>query len=122
MIKQIDRVKTDLINQTSEFRRSENRAVVVGVVGINHAEDYVGFEGERQYPTDGSKYKHPNQEAPAATRHIEAIRPSFDELLILPFRATNIVPFPFNWVDSKLTRRDYGSFLVRVSSLYEQRF
>lgn len=122
MIKQIDRVKTDLLNQANQFRRSDARAVVAAVVGINHAATYRSFEGERQYPTDGARYKHPAQEATAATRHIEELRNSFDELLILPFRATNVEPYPFEWVDANLTRQDYGSFLVRLSRQYEQRF
>ncbi len=122
MIKQIDRVKNDLLNQSRQFRRSEGRAIVAAVVGINHAPTYVSFEGTREFPTNGGVYKHPVQEATAATRHIEELRDSFDELLILPFRATNVAPFPFEWVDANRTRQDYGSFLVRLSRDYEQRF
>ncbi|HMO24759.1 MAG TPA: hypothetical protein PKB10_00670 [Tepidisphaeraceae bacterium] len=122
MIKQIDRVKKSLVDQTVQFRRSEARAIVAGIVGINHADRYVSFEGTRQYPTDGKKYPHPRQEAAAAARHVEELRSTFDELLILPYRATNIAPFPFSWVDANKTRQDYGAFLVRLSSLYQQRF
>ena len=73
------------------------------------------------FETD-SKYKHPVQEAIAATRHVEELRDAFDELLILPFRASNVDPFPFEWVNANLTRQDYGSFLVRLSRRYEQQF
>jgi hypothetical protein len=107
MIKQIDRVKNDLLNQARQFRRSEGRAIVAAVVGIK---------------TDGRKYPHPCDEAAAATRHIEELRDSFDELLILPFRATNVAPYPFEWVDANRTRQDYGSFLVRISRHYDNRF
>jgi hypothetical protein len=57
-----------------------------------------------------------------AARHIEGLRPEFDELLILPFRATNVAPFAFERVDADRTRQDYASFLVRLSSQYGQRF
>lgn len=122
MIKQIDRVKNDLLNQAAQFRKSEGRAIVAAIVGINHSPNYVSFEGERQFPTDGKKYPNPLQEAGSATRHIEELRASFDELLILPYRATNVTPFPFEWVEANRTRQDYGSFLVRLSRHYEQRF
>jgi hypothetical protein len=122
MIKQIDRVKNDLRSQVRQFRRSEARAIVAGIVGINHSSTYVSFEGERQFPTDGRDYKHPIQEAPSARRHVEELRDAFDELLILPFRVTNVEPFPFDWVDANKTRQDYASLLVRLSRHYEQRF
>jgi hypothetical protein len=48
--------------------------------------------------------------------------PSFDEFLLLPFRATNIRPFPFEWVDYELTAREYSALLVRVSREYDRRF
>lgn len=122
MIKQIDRVKNDLLNQAREFKKSDRRAIVAAIVGINHAPLYRSFEGSREFPTDGSTYKHPIQEAAAATQHIEGLRGDFDELLILPFRVSNLDPFPFEWVDSNRTRQDYASFLVRLSGWYEQRF
>jgi hypothetical protein len=122
MIKQIDRVKTDLLNQAGQFRRSDARAVTAAIVGINHATVYTSFEGKRKYVTNGVKYKHPAQEAAAAALHIQGLAHGFDELLVLKFRATNIKPFPFEWVDAILTRRDYGAFLVRLSQHYEHRF
>lgn len=122
MIKQIDRVKTDLINQVRQFRRSDARAVTAAIVGVNHATVYRSFEGTREFVTDGGKYKHPIQEAAAAIRHVEELRPELDEVLILPYDATNLDPFPFAWVSEQATRQDYGAFLVRLSRDYEQRF
>jgi len=122
MIKQIDRVKTDLVNQVRQFRKSNARAITAAIVAVNQASIYRSFEGSREFVTDGARYKHPLQETAAATRHIEELRPEFDELLILPFQATNIEPFPFAWVDEQATRKDYGSFLVRLSRCYQQRF
>lgn len=122
MIKQIDRVKNDLRKQIAEFRRSNPRAITAAIVGVNHATLYRSFEGEREFLTDGKRYAHPATEAAAATRHIEELRPDFDELLILKFRATNLEPFPFEWVNANLCRMDYASFLVRIAGLYEHRF
>jgi hypothetical protein len=60
--------------------------------------------------------------AAAAITHLEELRPDFDELLILRFRATNLEPFPFEWVNADATRQDYGAFLVRMSRHFDQRF
>jgi hypothetical protein len=122
MIKQIDRVKNDLRQQVDEFRRSEARAVTAAIVGVNHAAVYRSFEGEREFVTEGKRYKHPKAEAAAAIAHVEQIRQAFDELLILSFRATNLDSFPFEWVDAARARQDYASLLVRLSRHYEQRF
>ena len=122
MIKQIDRVKSDLRKQATEFRRSNPRAIIAAIVGVNHAAVYRSFEGEREFVTEGKRYKHPADEAQAAVRHVEELRPDFDELLILKFRATNLEPFPFEWVDPVLSRKDYASFLVRTGGLYQHRF
>jgi len=68
MIKQIDRVKSDLANQIQNFkhRAGSARPICVGIVGINYADEMTSFEGDRSYPTDGKKYKHPIQEAEQA--------------------------------------------------------
>ncbi len=64
MIKQIDRVGSDLRGQVEHFRRGGGSPISVGIVGINHAERYTSYEGAREYPTDGKREKHPFQEAP----------------------------------------------------------
>lgn len=53
MIKQVDRVGTDMINQAAEFKRSNPNAICVGIVGVNHAAIYRGLEGTREYVTTG---------------------------------------------------------------------
>lgn len=123
MIKQIDRVGTDLINQAAEFRRHGNNPICVGIVGVNHAQAYTGFEGDRAWPTDGKKYKHPIQEAQAAQQALVArgVPGHFDEFLFLHFIATNDGAFPFAWVNAGQTERAYGAALVRLSVLCEQR-
>src|SRR5262249_4603331 len=123
MIKQIDRVMTDLQSQVGHFRSKGGSPVCVGLVGINFATQYTSFEGDRLWPTDGKKYRHPIQEAAEAERRIlDRLKSLFDELLILRSRATNANPFPFEWVDGDGIAKDYGAALVRLSDLYERRF
>ncbi len=61
MIKQIDRVVNDLRTQVSHFKAGSPRAICVGIVGVNHAAQYLSFEGAREFLTDGREYKHPAQ-------------------------------------------------------------
>ena len=123
MIKQIDRVIGDLKRQVEEFKKNAD-PICIAVVGVNHAAGYTSLEGERSYPTDGTaKYKHPSQEAAEAIRRLEAqAQPEFDEFLILRFAATNVEPFPFQWINEQETLLQYSALLTRVSKLYDQRF
>jgi hypothetical protein len=123
MIKQIDRVIGDLARQVDEFRRAGGNPICIGFVGINHAEAYTSYEGERSWPTDGKKHKHPIQEAAAAEQRLrDRALPSFDEFLFLRFRAANIEPYPFEWLDYNQTAKEYGALLLRVSRMYDLRF
>lgn len=123
MIKQIDRVIGDLVRQAEEFRRTGGRPICVGFVGINSAASYTGYEGDREWPTDGKKHKHPAQEAVEAERRLrERALPNFDEFLFLRFRATNVPPYPFEWTDYTQTAKEYGALLLRVSREYDKRF
>jgi hypothetical protein len=124
MIKQIDRVGTDMINQAAEFKRHGNNPICVGIVGINRAPYYIGLEGERQWPTTGkASFRHPIQEADEAEKRIVArASAAFDELVILRFTATNDAPYKFSWADQHQTEREYGAALVRLCSIYERRF
>lgn len=123
MIKQIDRVISDLRNQVTEFGKGGGKPICVGIVGVNHAEKYVGYEGERSYPTTGKGgFLHPAQEAGEAERRLQELAaPAFDEFLILRYKATNEAPYPFGWVNSDETARDYAAVLTRISSKYQQR-
>src|SRR5437667_4046459 len=69
MIKQIDRVIGDLVRQVEEFRKTGGQPICIGFVGVNSAAGYTSYEGEREWPTDGKKHKHPVQEAAEAERH-----------------------------------------------------
>lgn len=121
MMKQIDRVQNDLRNQARQFRRSNDEAITVGIVGVNHAEECRSYEGDRHYDT-GETGAHPVDEAEQAIERLENVRPDFDELIVLRFDATNKGNFPFEWVDRVETRRDYTSAVVRIASRYQRRF
>jgi len=123
MIKQIDRVMSDLEKQIAHFKKGGGDPLCVAIVGINHADYTVSYEGERAYRTDGRHNRHPVQEArEAESRLIEEVAPRFDEFIVLKYRATNEPPFPFEWVNYQETTRVYGSSLVRISREYERRF
>lgn len=124
MIKQIDRVINDLRNQVAQFGRGGGHPICVAIVGINHAETCVSYEGERPFPTTGrGGFPHPIQEAAEAERRLrQEAQEAFDEFLVLRYCATNAEPFPFSWVDFNGTRMDYAAVLSRISSRYQQRF
>jgi hypothetical protein len=122
MIKQIDRVIGDLVRQTDEFRK-RGEPICTGIVGVNFAERYTSYEGDRAFPTDGRKYKHPIQEASdAVSRLQQRAQPHFDEFLILRFIASNVAPYPFAWADEEQTRMEYSALLTSVSRDYDRRF
>ena len=125
MIKQIDRVIGDLTNQVAEFKKGggSSNPVCVGIVGINHAIYTTGYEGERANKTDGSKHKHPIQEAAEAERRLlEHAAPNFDQFIVLQYAATNEEPFPYSWVDKRDTEQHYGAALLRICREYDSRF
>ena len=124
MIKQIDRVINDLRNQVIQFKLGGGNPICIAVVGINHADSVVGYEGDRPFPTTGRDgFLHPFQEAPEAERRLlAAAANAFDEFLVLRFKATNAPPYPFEWHNYSETRLDYSAALSRISSRYQQRF
>lgn len=119
MIKQIDRVINDLTGQVAVFRSQTRQCITVGIVGVNHAPTYTSYEGDRHYPAQPS----PMREAAEAIRRLEAkAAGTFDEFLIMKFRATNVEPYPFEWVDDLGTRQLYGAALLRLCRAFEERF
>ena len=124
MIKQIDRVKSDLANQVKNFnhRAGSSNPICVGIVGINYAAVATSYEGGRSYRTEGRKYKHPIQEAEQARSRLSEVAPLYDELVILKYRANNEPPYPFEWVNEMDTRLVYGAALIRISNEYQKRF
>jgi hypothetical protein len=123
MGKQIERVVTDLSRQADQFKSVSPNCITAGIVAVNQADHAVSWEGDRSYPTDGSAgFRHPIQEWRAVTTRLnQEARPKFDEFLVIPFRATNELPYDFGWVNAALTRDDYGAMLVRLGLLYETR-
>jgi hypothetical protein len=133
MIKQIDRVKTDLGKQIVHFNRRGGSPILVAIVGINRAEVCTSYEGTvtcpgcgltfpRAHITDGKKYAHPYQEARQAEELLRDVLPEFYESLVLQYRATNSEPYAFEWVDQANTERNYGAALLRISREYDRRF
>ncbi len=121
MIKQIDRVISDLCGQSGHFRTKSPDALSVGIIGVNVSQRYVSHEGDRSYPT-GDFGPHPFQEAPEAERRlVSSAEPCFDEFLILPFLATNEPPYPFEWARPRETSDAYASVLVRLLRAYGRR-
>ena len=123
MNKQIDRVINDLRNQVVQFRKGGESPFCIAVVGINQADHYVSFEGDRPWPTtEKGGYLHPIQEAAEAERRLlELAAPSYTEFLVLHFKATSEEPYPFKWVDFNETRLNYAAVLTRISSALQQR-
>lgn len=124
MIKQIDRVINDLNNQAEQFRRGGGNPICVAVVGVNHADSYVGYEKNQEWPTTGKGgFLHPIQEARRAEERLrQDAAPAYDEFIVLRFRAANVEPFPFEWVSYDDTRLDYAAALARISAEYDHRF
>jgi len=123
MMKQIDRVMSDLVKQVEHFKRGGGNPICLGIVGINASPAYTSYEADRAFLANGTKYAKPASEALETERRLLAeARPRFTELLVLRFRATNVEPFPFEWVSYKDTAEQYGAILVRISREYEKRF
>lgn len=130
MIKQVDRVLSDLENQARVFRSRGNNPICIAVVGINQAQEYLSYEGKRDdgedvtFLTTGSAgRKHPCQECAEAERRIrQRIDPIYDELIVLPFDATNQSPHSFAWASTTAVTNAYGAALIRISQEYEKRF
>jgi hypothetical protein len=119
MTAQMDRVATDLRNQANELKQLNANAIRVAIVGVNHASAYEGYEGTRVFRAKRA----PAAEAAAVIEFIVAgVESHFDELIVLRFAATNIAPFPFDWIDLNATRRLYSAANLRVGDLFQQRF
>jgi hypothetical protein len=124
MVRQVGRVASDIQDQVRHFRRKQDQPICVAIVGINHAERYVSFEGEKEWATTGKgKYLHPYQEAQSVetTLRLE-LDPLLDHLLIVRFKATNYPPFDFDWLDQAGTVHDCGAVIARIARDYDARF
>lgn len=122
MIKQIDRVKSDLAHQVQNFkhRAGSSRPICVAVIGINYAAVTTSYEGERSYRTDGGKFKHTIQEAEQARTRLLDVVSMYDEFIIFKYRVSNEPPYRFEWVNPKEVQLDYGAALIRISNEYQK--
>jgi hypothetical protein len=119
LIAQVDRVITDLANQAQIFRTHNPNALKIAIVGVNYADRYMSWEGDRPFLAK----KPPGREAGDFASRIErAVESHYDELLILRFSATNVEPYDFEWLNETETGQLYGSALVRISAEYQRRF
>ena len=131
MIKQLDRVVNDLGKQVLAFntRGGSKPPIAVAFVGVNHSTKFLSFESTSTYLADGTRqpngktYARPCDEAERAKADLnELARPLYFEFLILEFKATNMPPYPFEWVAPETVLDDYNALLTRVAYEYEARF
>jgi hypothetical protein len=121
--KQVQERISSLIEQAQVFRHRNANCICVAIVGLNYAPSYLAYEGERTTATDGAKYPHPIQQAATAEAKVRAeLKGVFEEVVILPFVATNQDPFAFSWANTTAVANEYGAALLRISQEYERRF
>jgi len=121
--KQVQERISSLVEQAQVFRHRNPDCICVALVGINYAKSYVAYEGDRMTATNGLKYPHPIQQAAVAEQKVRLeLKGVFEEVIVLPFVATNEPPFNFGWANSIAVANEYGAALVRISQEYERRF
>jgi len=116
-LKQIDRVINDLEGFALRMNKLNKTCINVAVVGVNHEPNYVGFEGAREF-----RHRLGPGEPAVVMSRLETLRAFYDEVLVLPFRATNQKPFPFAWASTRKVELDYASVLTRLGERYQERF
>jgi hypothetical protein len=124
MIKQIARVMNDLRNQVIQFRRGGGHPICVAIIGVNQAESTVGYEGDRRHrrPAKPDFYTQFRKLPRPSAGCVPSPHQTYDEFLILQFKATNSAPYPFEWAYYNEIRLDYAAALSRISARYQQRF
>lgn len=117
-LKQLDRVINDLEGFRNRMKSLNKRCINVAVVGINHQSDYVAFEGKVEW-----RHNLREEEPKIVARRVhQELVDKYDELLILPFTATNQPPYPFAWLSPKEADLGYGAALTRIGIEYQRRF
>jgi hypothetical protein len=119
MGKQLDRVVGDIKKQCRIFHKVSSDAVTVAIVGVNFSTAYRSYEGDRHY--DSSPVREASQTVAKIASDTE-MHDMYDEVLILPFTATNVSPFPFAWKNWSQTSAEYNAALVRINNAYNHRF
>jgi hypothetical protein len=121
--KQVQERISSLTDQATVFRNGNPNVICVAIVGINYAPSYLAYEGVRTQLTDGSKYAHPIQQAANAEAKVRLeLQRIYEEVIVLPFVATNQPPLDFQWANLTKVQNEYGAALIRISQEYERRF
>ena len=121
--KQVQERVSSLTDQAAVFRNRNPDVICVAIVGINYAPSYLAYEGERTTLTDGKLHAHPVQQASTAELKVRAdLQNVYEEVIVLPFAATNQPPHDFQWANATKVRNEYGAALVRISQEYQRRF
>lgn len=123
--RQAPRVQSDLKHQVAHFnsRKSTRTPITIGIVGVNHAEQFSSRIGNVVTTTNGvGSRRHPYQEAAAATQIVQQAAPLYDELLIVDYNATNDPPYPFTFAQQLTLIANYSALLARVIAEYDNRF
>ena len=115
--KQIDRVLSDLRGFAEGMKRLNERCINIAIAGVNHESNYVGYEGKRAFRDALRVDESANTES-----ILGQLTDVYDELLILPFKASNQKPYPFSWLRPEAARLDYGAVVTRMLAEYEHRF
>jgi hypothetical protein len=50
------------------------------------------------------------------------LRPCASALIVLHYRASNVPPYPFEWIGLEARELDYGAILTRITREYDRRF
>jgi len=116
-LKQIDRVINDLEGFALRMKRLNKKCINAAVVGVNHEPNYVGFEGAREF-----RHRLRADEPFVVMNRLGVLTASYDEVLLLSFKATNQPPFPFSWGGARKVELDYASVLTRIGEQYQERF
>lgn len=119
MARQFDRVMTGILDQHAVFKRVSDDCITVVMIAVNHAVEYESYEGSRVFNSS------PVDEAAKTIRRFAHELTSvnlYDEVLLVPFAASNIDPFPFAWPNWQATYAAYNASLVRLGNAYESRF
>lgn len=121
-LRQIDRVLNDLTGSAASLKEKSANAITVGFAAVNYSERWTGMEGTRSFPVERKPQRAVQESDETSRRLVDIAGPTFDEFLLLKFKATNQTGFPFEWLNPVGTEADYGAAVVRIAALYENRF
>lgn len=122
MARQFDRLIGDIWKQQRMFKAVSPDSITVVLIGVNHSPTYRSYEGEKSYDSSPQKEAARTMERLGHELTTYQGQESYDEILFLPFAATNVAPYAFDWLDWSETTAAYNAALVRLANLYQSRF